>query len=72
MRPVIQKLLLEGSETDSDKYGVEKLVTYLDKNLIKLQNKLKPATFDKVFVILWENVSVALRSLIATNIEVFN
>ncbi|ODN05628.1 Protein unc-13 D [Orchesella cincta] len=70
MRPVIQKLLLEGSETDSEEYGVEKLVKYLDKNLIKLNNKLTPATFDKVFAIIWENASVALRYLINTNIEV--
>lgn len=70
MRPVIQKLLLEGCETDTEEYGTEKLVKYLDKSLIKLKNKLKPATFDKVFAILWENASVALRYLITTNIEV--
>lgn len=70
MRPVIQKLLLEGSETDTEEYGTEKLVKYLDKSLIKLKNKLKPSTFDKVFAILWENASVALRYLIDTNIEV--
>lgn len=71
MRPVIQKLLLEGlEEGDSEAAGTEKLVKYLDQSLIKLKNKLKPGTFDKVFAILWENASVALRHLMTTNIEV--
>jgi len=70
MRPMILRLLLEGSETDSDDHGVEKLMKYLDKNLIKLKHKLTPTNFDKIFAILWDNASVALRELIKTNIDV--
>jgi hypothetical protein len=70
MRPMILRLLLEGSETDSEEYGVEKLMKYLDKSLIKLKNKLTPTNFDKMFSILWDNASVALKELIKTNIDV--
>lgn len=70
MRPMILRLLLEGSETDSEEHLMDTLMKYLDKNLIKLKHKLSRTNFDKMFVILWENASVALKELINTNIEV--
>ncbi|XP_035714351.1 protein unc-13 homolog 4B isoform X3 [Folsomia candida] len=69
MRPMILRLLLEGSETDSESHLIETLMKYLDKNLIKLKHKLSQNNFDKIFVILWENAAVALKELINTNIE---
>lgn len=73
MRPMILRLLLEGSEAaEGGDKGVEKLMKYLDNNLIKLKRKLSQTNFDKMFAILWENAAVALRELISTNIEVFS
>ena len=70
MEPVIYRLLLEGAETTNQELGVEKLMKYLDKSLIKIKNKTTPSGFDKLFSIIWENASIALKELVRTNIEV--
>ncbi|CAG7828570.1 unnamed protein product [Allacma fusca] len=69
MEPVIYRMLLEGVEVENEDEGVSKLCKYLDKNLIKLRDKLTQDGFDKVFIIIWENASRALRNLIRTNVE---
>lgn len=70
MEPVIYRLLLEGAETANEEEGVEKLMKYLDNNLIKIKNRTTPSGFDKLFAIIWENAAIALKELVRTNIEV--
>jgi len=68
----VKKLLSKVAESDeSQNVAVEKLVKYLDCNLVKLKTKLASSTtFDHVFSIIWERVLGTLETFIATNVEV--
>jgi len=69
IKPALERLLREGAETASEEEGVGKLMKYLDDNLIKLKNRTSQGGFEKIFVIIWENASVALHNLVRINIE---
>jgi hypothetical protein len=70
MEPVIYRLLLEGAQNSNQVEGVDRLMKYLDSNLIKIKNRTTPSGFDKLFAIIWDNTAIALKELVRTNIEV--
>ena len=69
MEPQLHRLLLEGAEKGNQK-GLDFLMAYVEDTLNKLRYNLSPTGFKKVFPLIWENISFALREVIRTNIDV--
>lgn len=70
MAPVIQKFLLEGSAlvtyAGRDK---ESLLSYLDKNLLLLKEKLNDTNFDRILSVIWDSSAQTLEDTIYVSIE---
>ena len=71
MAPVIQRFLIEGSSRVA--YGgnsTDSLISYLDKNLVILKEKLNAANFERILTVIWESSAQSLSDTIHLSIEV--
>lgn len=71
MVPAINRFLLEGAELiNQDNNSVDRLMKYLDDNLVTLHSELNADNFDRILAIIWENLSRTMYNLVENNLEV--
>ena len=71
MAPVIQRFLIEGSSRVAYAgNSTDSLISYLDKNLIVLKEKLNDTNFDRILTVIWESSAQSLSDTIHLSIEV--
>ncbi|KAK9497100.1 hypothetical protein O3M35_004477 [Rhynocoris fuscipes] len=70
MAPVARRFLLEGAEIiDQGNNHVERLMQYLDDNLITLNSQLNNENFDRILSILWDKIYEILKEVVADSLE---
>ncbi|XP_014244942.1 protein unc-13 homolog 4B isoform X2 [Cimex lectularius] len=70
MRPSIKRFLLEGAELIyQGNNHVERLMQYLDGNLMALHENLSPDNFDRILNILWDSVYDILMEVVQDSLE---
>ncbi|XP_046996115.1 protein unc-13 homolog 4B isoform X1 [Schistocerca americana] len=70
MTPSIHRFLLEGAELlHQDSNTLDRLMKYLDDNLITLHSQLNEDNFDRILAIMWENVSHIMLDIVENNLE---
>jgi BAI1-associated protein 3 len=63
---------MEGAElVDSKSNSMDRLMEYLDSNLITLHNNLNKDNFQRILMIIWEIIADSLNQLVFNNLEVF-
>lgn len=71
MSPSIYKFLVEGAELlHQESNSVERLMQYLDENLITLKNQLNEDNFEGFLNIIWDSVAGLLSELLESSLEV--
>ncbi|XP_014210937.1 protein unc-13 homolog 4B-like isoform X2 [Copidosoma floridanum] len=70
MVPAMDRYLMEGAElSGSSSNSMDKLMEYLDQNLITLHDNLNKDNFQRILVIIWELMAAVLASLVDSNLE---
>lgn len=71
MTPSISRFLLEGAELlNQESNSVDRLMQYLDENLLTLHDQLNDDNFQSMLNIIWEKVAKVLYELVETSLEV--
>lgn len=71
MEPAIKRFLQEGADLlNQDCNAVDRLMQYLDENLVMLHSQLNSENFDRILSIMWDNVSNVLTILVESSLEV--
>jgi hypothetical protein len=71
MTPAINRFLLEGAEfLKQENNCVDRLMKYLDDNLLTLHSHLNTDNFNRILSIIWENLSHTMYDLVESNLEV--
>ena len=71
MEPAIKRFLQEGADLlNQDSNAVDRLMQYLDENLVMLHSQLNNENFDRILSIMWDNVSNVLTTLVESSLEV--
>jgi NADPH-dependent curcumin reductase CurA len=66
------RYLMEGAELiDTTSNAMDRLLQYLDNNLLTLRNNLNEDNFKRILLVIWEIISQTLLELINANLEVF-
>ena len=62
---------MEGAElSESTSNSMDRLLQYLDSNLITLHNNLNDDNFQRILMVIWQNMSDTLCQLVESNLEV--
>nr|CAD7201566.1 unnamed protein product [Timema douglasi] len=70
MTPSINRFLMEGAELlNQDCNTVDRLMKYLDDNLVTLHSQLNVDNFDRILAIIWEKLSLVMYALVESNLE---
>jgi len=70
MTPSVKRFLLEGAELlHQENHHVDRLMQYLDENLLTLHCQLNDDNFERILGIIWENVYTVLFDVIQDNLE---
>ncbi|XP_069677889.1 protein unc-13 homolog 4B isoform X4 [Periplaneta americana] len=70
MAPAINRFLLQGAELlNQESNSVDRLMKYLDDNLLTLHSHLNTDNFTRILSIIWENLSHTMYDLVASNLE---
>ncbi|KAL1114981.1 hypothetical protein AAG570_007804, partial [Ranatra chinensis] len=70
MSPSIKRFLLEGAELlHQDNNHVDRLMQYLDENLMTLHSQLSTDNFDRFLSIILEEVSIILKFVVEDNLD---
>ncbi|KAG8239008.1 hypothetical protein J437_LFUL005065, partial [Ladona fulva] len=70
MSPAMQRFLQEGAELLNQESNVmDRLMSYLDNNLMTLHSSLSAENFDRTLEIIWANLETILLSLIESGVE---
>ncbi|XP_012537969.2 protein unc-13 homolog 4B isoform X3 [Monomorium pharaonis] len=70
LAPAITRYLMEGAELiDTTSNAMDRLLQYLDSNLIILHDNLNKDNFNRVLLVIWEIVSQTLYEIVNTNLE---
>ncbi|XP_021939432.1 protein unc-13 homolog 4B isoform X2 [Zootermopsis nevadensis] len=70
MAPAINRFLLEGAELlKQENNCVDRLMKYLDDNLLTLHSHLNTDNFSRILSIIWENLSHTMYELVESNLE---
>nr|CAD7447691.1 unnamed protein product [Timema bartmani] len=70
MTPSISRFLMEGAELlNQDCNTVDRLMKYLDDNLVTLHSQLNVDNFDRILAIIWEKLSLVMYALVESNLE---
>lgn len=71
MSPSINRFLMEGAELlHRESNSVERLMQYLDENLIMLNNQLNEDNFQGILNVIWNTVALLLNQLVKNSLEV--
>jgi len=71
MAPAIRRFLLEGAELlRQENNCMDRLMKYLDDNLLTLHSHLNTDNFHRIVAIIWENLSHTMYELVESNLEV--
>jgi len=71
MAPAIRRFLLEGAELlRQENNCMDRLMKYLDDNLLTLHSHLNTDNFKRILAIIWENLSHTMYDLVESNLEV--
>lgn len=71
MAPPIRRFLLEGAELlRQENNCMDRLMKYLDDNLLTLHSHLNTDNFKRILAIIWENLSHTMYDLVESNLEV--
>lgn len=71
MSPSINRFLMEGAELlNQDSNSVDRLMQYLDENLVTLHSQLNPDNFDRILSIVFEKVAKIIYDLVESSLEV--
>lgn len=71
MEPAMTRFLQEGAELLHQQCNViDRLMSYLDENLTKLNDKLNTDNFNRILDVIWERISELLFALVQNGIEV--
>lgn len=63
---------MEGAELiDTTSNAMDRLLQYLDSNLVTLHDNLNEDNFNRVLMVIWEIISQTLYELVNTNLEVY-
>ncbi|PSN30834.1 Protein unc-13 4B [Blattella germanica] len=70
MAPAINRFLLEGAELlNQENNCVDRLMKYLDDNLLTLHSHLNTDNFNRILSIIWENLSHSMYGIVQSNLE---
>ncbi|PNF14104.1 unc-13-like protein 4B [Cryptotermes secundus] len=70
MAPAINRFLLEGAELlQQENNCMDRLMKYLDDNLLTLHSHLNTDNFSRILAIIWENLSHTMYELVESNLE---
>ncbi|XP_046385161.1 protein unc-13 homolog 4B isoform X2 [Ischnura elegans] len=70
MSPAMQRFLQEGAELLNQENNImDRLMQYLDENLMTLHSNLSDENFDRTLEIVWANVEAMLLTMIETGVE---
>lgn len=71
MKPSISRFLLEGAELlNQESNRVDRLMQYLEDNLVTLSSQLNADNFDRILNILYEKLAYIMYDLVESNLEV--
>jgi len=71
MAPAMRRFLLEGAELlRQENNCMDRLMKYLDDNLLTLHSHLNTDNFNRIVAIIWENLSHTMYDLVESNLEV--
>jgi hypothetical protein len=71
MAPAMNRFLLEGAELlKQENNSMDRLMKYLDDNLLTLHSHLNTDNFSRILAIIWENLSHTMYDLVESNVEV--
>ena len=71
MAPAIDRFLLEGAELlNQENNYVDRMMKYLDDNLLTLHSHLNKENFNRILSIIWENLSHSMYELVEVNVGV--
>lgn len=67
----VYRYLMEGAElSDTTSNSMDKLLEYLDTNLITLHDNLNEDNFQRILMVIWEIMADTLCQLVHSNLEV--
>lgn len=70
MAPAINRFLMQGAELlNQESNCVDRLMKYLDDNLLTLHSHLNTDNFTRILSIIWENLSHTMYELVESNLE---
>jgi len=70
MAPAMRRFLLEGAELlRQENNCMDRLMKYLDDNLLTLHSHLNTDNFNRIVAIIWENLSHTMYDLVESNLE---
>ncbi|XP_075222315.1 C2 and C2B_Munc13-like domain-containing protein staccato isoform X2 [Lycorma delicatula] len=70
MKPSISRFLLEGAELlNQESNRVDRLMQYLEDNLVTLSSQLNADNFDRILNILYEKLAYIMYDLVESNLE---
>lgn len=73
MTPSINRFLMEGAELlNQESNSVDRLMQYLDENLITLNEQLNEDNFQGFLNIIWDRIAKLLSELVESSLEVNN
>lgn len=71
MTPSINRFLMEGAELlNQESNSVDRLMQYLDENLMTLNEQLNEDNFQGIVNIIWDKIANSLRDLVESSLEV--
>lgn len=71
MSPSMNRFLMEGAEVlHQECNSVDRLMQYLDENLITLNNQLNEDNFEGILNVLWDKVAFLLSEFVRSSLEV--
>lgn len=71
MAPSMKRLLIEGAELcNQDNNSIDRLMSYVDRNLETMHRELNEENFNRTLEIVWDMLSQTLDEIIQTNLEV--
>ncbi|XP_076762015.1 C2 and C2B_Munc13-like domain-containing protein staccato isoform X4 [Xylocopa sonorina] len=70
MAPAMNRYLMEGAELiDTTSNSMDRLLQYLDTNLMTLHDNLNKDNFERVLLVIWDIISDTLYQLVHINLE---
>ncbi|XP_058798233.1 protein unc-13 homolog 4B-like isoform X2 [Phymastichus coffea] len=70
MAPAMARYLMEGAElSEISSNSLDRLMEYLDSNLITLHNNLNDDNFQRILMVIWEIMAEILSQLVQDNLE---